>query len=191
MPTTLRDRADALAVAAEEARAKLARIEAALADAQQRAHAALVAGDMKAADTAQADAAAAQATLAPAQAVVTTVEAAQRDVLAQLQREGYQADADRLRDAVDATRLHLHQVIGEALAALREAQAKLRAAQAEEATFRQLQRESHQARVVLGDEQPRGYADRERPFDDLLSGMAAPVIRAVIDADLSERAVID
>lgn len=187
MTSTLRDRASALSTAVEQARAGFAAVEAELAEAQQRAHAALVSGDMRAAEVAQADAAAAREKLAPAREVLATVEAAQRDVAARLQRAEQQSVADQLRDTTDATRLHLHQLLGDALTAARTAQAKLREAVAEETAFRYLQRELHTARVQLGDAEQRSFnVDRERPVDDVLSGRAGPALRALLDTDFDQ-----
>ena len=185
MGTSLRDRAEALDVAVQQAESDLAAAEAALATAEADAHAALVAGDMKKADAAQAVAEQARARIAPARARAEAVRKARREVGAELLRQEHTDQRDRLADTLAAERERLRTLLEDAVAGLRAVQANLRAAAAGEDGFRALQRALADVRVTLGEAEPTVYPDRERPVDTLLGGEHGALLRALMNADLT------
>lgn len=185
MSTSLRERADALRVAAEDAAGKLTAVEAALAEAEQAAQTALVGGDMAAADKAHAAAGQARVQLEPARAVVESIAKARREVAAELARTEQADRRDVLTDTIAAERERLHTLVDEAVTGLRTAQANLKAAQAGEDGYRGLQRELHDVQVSLGEVQRTIHPDKDVPVGNVLNGPHAPLLYQILTADLT------
>lgn len=150
MTTTAAERADALQPHLDQARRQVAGLEAAVRDAEQRAHNAYVAADVATADGAHAEAAGLRRELDAAQARLQTFEQAAHVVSEQRHREELEAQYARVNGAHADALAVAQREAAEVRPALAAAKLALRRAQQAEDLSRKLEIQRYELEVGLG-----------------------------------------